>query len=124
MGIAVSVINFYKPAIDYYDQEPSYILQIDIDELTQDKLWNIRRKIRDLPENDIIDGYVDKIIKTLQYVLDSNHSQFISCIDYYLFTILDIETFQIVNVNAKKNKIHNNINIQKYVCVKCNLDKV
>jgi len=124
MGIAGSVINFYKPVIDYYDQEPSYILQIDIDELTQDKLWNIRRKIRDLPENDIIDGYVDKIIKTLQYILDSNTSPFISCIDYYLFTILDIETFQIRNVNAKKNKINNNINIQKYVCVKCDLDKV
>jgi hypothetical protein len=71
---------------------------------------------------------MNKIIDALKYMLCNENDAIISQINYYLFSNNTFPALQIKCLNAKENQyIHytnSDINVNKYFCAICHLDKM
>lgn len=113
--------------LSYCDVKPWYVLKIEIDELRYSNLAIIKQKLQDL-NAPLIDDKMDKIIDALKYILCNENPNTISQINYYLFSNHNFPALQIKCLNAKENQeLHcttSDININRFFCAFCHLDKM
>ena len=120
-----NVLTLKTVSIKYtsFDVKPNYILNVEIDELSQNNLPTIREKIINL-NTKFTNKKIEDIMYVLQHYLNTEKPKTLSQTDYYLFNSYNIPALEIKNMNAKTIQKINGYNTKKYYCFVCKLDKL